>query len=138
MIHGLLSTALAALPWWGTAAVDYTGDLAEVEAILNTNPQIEGRLARELHQESVRLRGFEKALQENCPIDGTGDADRDLRCGMVMGASIQSREKLLADVRAVAAGIYEEPKEFEDPRRAIARRFDDRSYAENAVVECDW
>ena len=121
----------------GASAQEYTGGLPEADAILTSNPQIELALAEKFHAESVRLRGIADVLNEKCPAEGTGDDDRDLRCAMILGAWINSRESLMSDVRAARDGNYEPPKPVEDARCMIAQKFNDPSYAERMSVKCN-
>lgn len=119
------------------AAEEYTGGLPEADAILTSSPQIEKALAEKLHAESVRLQGIADVLNEKCSAEGTGDDNRDLRCGMILGAWMQSREDLMTDVRAARAGTYEPPKPVQDARCMIAQKFNDPSYAQSMGVKCN-
>lgn len=130
--------ALIALFCQPVAAQTYSGGIPEADKLLNDSPHIEQEIAARLHAESLRLQRISDVVDENCSLEGTGDARRDLRCGMILGGLINSRAKLMRDIQDARDGKYQPDREIEDPRCAIAKKFSDPSFAERAGVKCEF
>lgn len=131
LLAGITLSLLIAIP---AAARTYTGGIPEVTAILNANPQIIPEEADAIHAKSRSLKVAEARLDEFC--SGKPSVSRTRRCDFAKGVYFQDALRLLDRARSAAEGIYKKKMKPEDPRCAIARKFNDPSLVPDGV-ECE-
>lgn len=131
LVVGVTLGLLTAVP---AHARTYTGGIPEVTAILNANPQIIPEEAEAIHAKSLGLKASEARIDEFC--SGEPSVARTRRCDFAKGIYFQDVLRLLDRARNAAEGIYEKKMKHEDPRCAIARKFNDPSFVPNGV-ECE-
>lgn len=124
----LALTMLIATP---ANAQTYSGGLEKVTEILNTNPQIPREQADAIHEKSVSLRASADRINEYC--EGNPSAARAQRCEFARGIFFNSVVRLLQRAHNAEGGIYETERIIDDPRCAVAKRFNDPSMVPEGV-----
>lgn len=132
MLRSISTLLLAAsLPASPLSAQNYTGGLERITELLNSNPQIPREQADAIHEKSVSLRASGERVEGYC--SGRPSAARAQRCEFARGIFFNSVLRLTQRAHDAKNGIYPVERVIDDPRCAVAKRFNNPSLVPEGV-----